>query len=137
MVHEHPMRHPHVLLRRRPGRTVAGAAFSLSNLSSEPPAGDQARLAGGSAGKRFALPNARTVIHQPFSGVSGQAADIDIQAKEVVRLRTRLNEILSLHTGQTQEQIAKDTDRDFIMDPQHAKEYGLIDEVMVKREPTS
>jgi ATP-dependent Clp protease protease subunit len=94
-------------------------------------------LAAGTPGKRFALPNARVAIQQPYSGVSGQAADIDIQAKEIVRLRARLNEILSLHTGQTQEQITKDTDRDFIMEPEQAKQYGLIDEVMMKRDSTS
>ena len=91
-------------------------------------------LAAGTPGKRFALPNARIVIHQPFSGVSGQAADIDIQAREIVRLRQRLNDILSEHTGQPEERIAKDTDRDFIMDPQQARDYGLLDQVMVKRE---
>ena len=91
-------------------------------------------LAAGTQGKRFALPNARIVIHQPFSGVSGQAVDIDIQAREVVRLRERLNEILAEHTGQPEERIAKDTDRDFIMDAEQATDYGLIDQVMVKRE---
>ena len=94
-------------------------------------------LAAGTHGKRFALPNARIIIHQPFSGVSGQAADIDIQAKEIVRLRSRLTEILSEHTGQPEDSIAKDTDRDFIMAPDQALEYGIIDQVMVKREESS
>jgi len=93
-------------------------------------------LAAGCHGKRFALPNARMVIHQPWSGVSGQAADIDIQAREIVRMRSRLNEILAEDTGQVEERIAKDTDRDFIMTAEQAKEYGLIDEVMAKRDGT-
>jgi len=91
-------------------------------------------LAAGTAGKRFALPNARIVVHQPWSGVSGQATDIDIQAREVIRLRNRLNEILARATGKPIEQIEKDADRDFIMDAEQARSYGLIDQVMEKRE---
>ena len=90
-------------------------------------------LAAGTNGKRFALPNARIIIHQPWSGVSGQASDIDIQAREIVRLRTRLNEILAGCTRQPLERIAKDTDRDFIMNAEQSKEYGIIDQVMEKR----
>lgn len=88
-------------------------------------------LAAGTKGKRFALPHARIMIHQPWGGVQGAAADISIQAKEILRLRDKINEILSAHTGQSFDKIAKDTDRDFYMSPQEAKEYGLIDEVII------
>ncbi|MBP7831109.1 MAG: ATP-dependent Clp endopeptidase proteolytic subunit ClpP [Kiritimatiellae bacterium] len=87
-------------------------------------------LAAGSAGRRFALPNARIMIHQPWGGVEGQASDISIQAKEILRLRDRLNEILSRHTGKSLEVISKDTDRDFFMAAEEAKAYGLVDEVV-------
>jgi ATP-dependent Clp protease protease subunit len=90
-------------------------------------------LSAGTPGKRFALPNSRNVIHQPWSGVSGQATDIDIQAREIIRLRNKLNEILSQATGQGLEKISKDTDRDFIMHAEQAKDYGIIDQVMEKR----
>jgi ATP-dependent Clp protease protease subunit len=92
-------------------------------------------LAAGRKGKRFALPNARIMIHQPWGGVEGQAADISIQAKEILRLRDRLNEILAFHTGKPLEAIAKDTDRDFFMSADEAKEYGLVDEVVKSRKP--
>ena len=88
-------------------------------------------LCAGSKGKRFCLPNSRIMIHQPWGGVQGQAADISIQAKEILRLRDRINEILSQHTGQSLEKIQKDTDRDFFMSGEEAKNYGLIDEVVV------
>lgn len=88
-------------------------------------------LAGGAAGKRFAVPNARIMIHQPLGGFQGQATDIDIQAKEILRIKVRLNEILAHHTKQQVDRIEKDTDRDFFMGPGEAKEYGLIDEVIV------
>ncbi len=88
-------------------------------------------LAAGTKGRRFALPNARIMIHQPWGGVQGQAADISIQAKEILRLRDRLNEILALHTNRSLEAIAKDTDRDFFMSPEEAKEYGIVDEVIL------
>ena len=87
-------------------------------------------LAAGTKGKRFALPHARILLHQPYGGAAGQAADIEIQAKEIIRMRDLLNEILAEHTGQTLEKIAKDTDRDFIMSAEEAKAYGLIDEVI-------
>ena len=87
-------------------------------------------LAAGTKGKRFALPSARIMIHQPWGGVQGAAADISIQAKEILRLRERLNEILSKHTGQPVEQIARDTDRDYFMSAEEAKAYGLVDEVI-------
>lgn len=93
-------------------------------------------LAAGTKGKRYALPNSRIMIHQPLGGVQGQATDIDIQAKEILRMRERLNEIFSFHTGQTLERIKKDTDRDFFMTPEEAKEYGIVDKVVesVKKE---
>jgi ATP-dependent Clp protease protease subunit len=91
-------------------------------------------LAAGTAGKRYALPNARIMIHQPLAGVQGQASDIDIHAREILRMRETLNEILVLHSGQTKEQIETDTDRDFFMGGEDAKKYGLIDDVIVSRE---
>lgn len=90
-------------------------------------------LAAGTKGKRFALPNARIMIHQPWGGVQGQAADISIQAKEILRMRDRLNEILALATGKPFEQIAKDTDRDFFMSAAESRDYGLVDEVVKSR----
>ncbi len=90
-------------------------------------------LAAGAKGKRFALPNARIMIHQPWGGVEGVAADISIQAREILRLRDRLNEILALHTGKPLETIVKDTDRDFFMSPEDARAYGIVDEVIASR----
>ncbi len=90
-------------------------------------------LAAGTKGKRFALPNARVMIHQPMGGVQGQATDIDIHAKEILKIRERLNEILAEKTGQLLDKIAKDTDRNFFMSSSEAKEYGIIDEILVKR----
>ncbi|MBI3006697.1 MAG: ATP-dependent Clp endopeptidase proteolytic subunit ClpP [candidate division NC10 bacterium] len=90
-------------------------------------------LAAGTKGKRFALPHARIMIHQPLGGVQGQATDIDIQAKEILRMREEVNRILVQHTGQPLEKIQRDTDRDFFMSAQQAKEYGLIDEVIASR----
>lgn len=90
-------------------------------------------LSAGTKGKRFALPNSRIVIHQPLGGAQGQASDIDIQAKEILRMRERLNEILAANTGQDQERIEQDTDRDYIMTAEQAKDYGIIDEVISKR----
>jgi ATP-dependent Clp protease protease subunit len=87
-------------------------------------------LAAGTPGRRFVLPNARILIHQPWGGVEGQAADISIQAKEILRLRDRLNEILARHTGKPLEVISRDTDRDFFMAAEEAKAYGLVDEVV-------
>ncbi len=93
-------------------------------------------LAAGTKGKRYALPNARILIHQPWGGVQGQATDISIQAKEILRLKDRLNEILALHTGKPIETIAKDTDRDFFMSAAEARDYGLVDDVVKsRREP--
>jgi len=90
-------------------------------------------LAGGSAGKRFALPHARVMIHQPLGGFQGQAADMEIHAKEMLETRERLNKILAKHTGQSVERIKQDTDRDRFMDWQEAQRYGLIDKVLEKR----
>ena len=87
-------------------------------------------LAGGAKGKRFALPNSRVLIHQVSAGFQGQASDIDIQAKEILKTKQRLNEILASHTGKSVEQVEKDADRDFFMSPEEAKEYGLIDDVL-------
>ncbi|WP_242339828.1 MULTISPECIES: ATP-dependent Clp endopeptidase proteolytic subunit ClpP [Anaeromyxobacter] len=90
-------------------------------------------LAGGAAGKRFAVPNARIMIHQPMGGFQGQATDIDIQAREILRLKAKLNDILAKHTRQALERIEKDTDRDYFMGAGEAKEYGLIDDVIVHK----
>ncbi len=94
-------------------------------------------LAAGTPGKRFALPHARVLIHQPYGGAAGQAADIEIQAKEIIRKRDLLNEILAHHTGQPVAKVAKDTDRDFIMSAEEGREYGIIDEVITTRELAS
>jgi ATP-dependent Clp protease protease subunit len=90
-------------------------------------------LAAGTKSKRYALPNARIMIHQPWGGVQGAASDISIQAKEILRLKDRLNEILSTHTGQSLEQIGRDTDRDRFMSAEEAKAYGLVDDVVKSR----
>jgi ATP-dependent Clp protease protease subunit len=94
-------------------------------------------LSAGTKGKRFALPNSRVLIHQPRGQAGGQAADIEIWAREVLGLRARLDEILSLHTGQTIEKIKHDTDRDFIMSSEEAKEYGMVDEVISAKKLTA
>lgn len=105
-------------------RTICiGSAFSMGALL----------LAAGARAKRYALPNARIMIHQPWGGVQGQAADIKIQAEEILKTRDQLIKILAEHTGQPLEQIAKDTDRDFFMSPSEANKYGLIDEVIKMR----
>jgi ATP-dependent Clp protease protease subunit len=90
-------------------------------------------LTAGTAGKRYALPNARIMIHQPWGGVQGQASDISIQAREILRLRDRTNEILAEHTGRAIDDISRDTDRDFFMTAKEACEYGLVDEVVQAR----
>jgi ATP-dependent Clp protease, protease subunit len=90
-------------------------------------------LAAGTKGKRFALPHARIMIHQPLGGVQGQATDIDIQAREIIRLREQMNNILVKHTGQSLKKIEKDTDRDLFLTGKQAVEYGLVDEVIVTR----
>jgi ATP-dependent Clp protease protease subunit len=90
-------------------------------------------LAGGTAGKRYCLAHSRVMIHQPWGGFQGQATDIDIHAREILRARERINEILAKHTGKPLEQVAKDTDRDYFLSAEEAKEYGLIDKVLSSR----
>lgn len=90
-------------------------------------------LAGGTKGKRYALPHSRVMIHQPLGGFQGQASDIDIHAKEILKIREELNKVLAHHTGQTLKTISKDTDRDNFMDAKTAKDYGMIDEVLNSR----
>ena len=94
-------------------------------------------LSGGAKGKRFCLPNARTMIHQPSGGAQGQATDIDIQAREILIIRQRLNELMAEHTGQTIEDIERDTERDRFMNAHQSKEYGLVDEVVESRSSTA
>ena len=91
-------------------------------------------LAAGAKNKRFALPNSRILLHQPMGDFSGQATDVDIHAKEILRIRERLNDIIKVHTGQTKEKIERDTDRDFIMTAQQSLDYGIIDQVIAKRD---
>ncbi len=91
-------------------------------------------LAAGTKGKRFALPNARIMLHQPAGGFQGQAADIDIQAREILRVKDTLDHVLARHTGQDVETIKRDTDRDFFMSGEEAKDYGIIDEVIVSKD---
>jgi ATP-dependent Clp protease protease subunit len=90
-------------------------------------------LASGAAGKRYALPNSRMLLHQPHGGIEGQSADLEIHAKEIVRQRRRVEELLAEHTGQAIERIRRDTDRDFILGPQEAVEYGIVDQVVARR----
>jgi ATP-dependent Clp protease protease subunit len=90
-------------------------------------------LAAGTAGKRSALPNSRIMLHQPAGGAQGQASDIDIQAREILKIRAKLNELLAQHTGQPIEKIEKDTDRNFFMSAEEAKTYGIIDEIIYPR----
>ena len=105
-------------------RTICvGSAFSMGAVL----------LAAGTKGKRFSLPNARIMIHQPWGGVQGQAADIKIHAEEILKMRDQLNRILAEHTGQPLERIERDTDRDFFMSPEDAKNYHIIDEVIKTR----
>ncbi|PIE75185.1 MAG: ATP-dependent Clp endopeptidase, proteolytic subunit ClpP [Deltaproteobacteria bacterium] len=94
-------------------------------------------LAAGAEGKRYSLPNSRIMIHQPLGGAQGQASDISIQAEEILRIKKRLNEILAFHSGQTIEKIGIDTDRDNFMSGEEAKEYGLIDHVVARRDDIS
>jgi ATP-dependent Clp protease protease subunit len=91
-------------------------------------------LAAGTEGKRFALPHSRVLLHQPWGGAAGQAADIEIQAKEILKMRDLLNQVVSHHTGQPIDKVANDTDRDFIMSADEAKDYGIIDEILTTRE---
>lgn len=100
-----------------------GQAYSMSAIL----------LGAGSPGKRYALPHARMLLHQPLGGFSGQAMDVDIQAREIMRVKVELNAIMARHTGQDNERVAKDTDRDFYLSPLEAKEYGLVDHVVDPR----
>ena len=93
-------------------------------------------LAAGAKGKRFALPNARIMIHQPSGGAQGQATDIEIQAREILKIREKLNKILADHTGQPLERIVADVERDYFMSAEEAKQYGLIDDILTKRPET-
>jgi ATP-dependent Clp protease, protease subunit len=103
--------------------TCVGAAMAMAALL----------LAGGTPGKRAALPNAKILIHQLSADFEGQAADVEIQAREIINVKRRLEEILAKHTGQTLERVAKDTERDYFMTPDEAREYGVIDEVIAHR----
>ena len=94
-------------------------------------------LAGGAKGKRTTLPNSRIMIHQPWGGAQGTASDIHIQAEEILKMKKRLNEILAFHTGKPVDQIIKDTDRDNYMSPDEAKEYGIVDNILVKKQRTT
>jgi ATP-dependent Clp protease protease subunit len=89
-------------------------------------------LAGGTRGKRFALPHAKVMIHQPYGGVGGQVSDIEIQAEEILKTRDMLNDVLANHTGQSVEKVAKDTDRDYYMTAEEAKSYGIVDDILTK-----
>ena len=92
-------------------------------------------MAAGAKGKRYGLPNSRFLLHQPsISGLAGQATDIDIHAREILRMREKLNQILAAHTGKTAETVSKDVERDFILDAEQAKNYGLVDEIIFKKE---
>ena len=94
-------------------------------------------MAAGAKGKRYGLPNSRFLLHQPsISGLAGQATDIDIHAREILRMRAKLNQIMAQHTGQTEEKIGQDVERDFILDAEQAKDYGLVDEIIFKKEST-
>jgi len=92
-------------------------------------------LAAGESGKRYALPHSRILLHQPLGAFQGQAADVEIHAREILKIREKLNEVLVYHTKQPLEKIQRDTDRDFFMSSEEAKEYGVIDEVIVKKAP--
>ncbi len=94
-------------------------------------------MAAGANGKRYGLPNSRFLLHQPsISGLAGQATDIDIHAREILRMREKLNQILAHHTGKSAETVGKDVERDFILDADQAKDYGLVDEIIYKKEPS-
>ena len=110
--------------------TCPVATFCVGQAAS----GAAVLLAGGAKGKRHALPHARVMIHQPYGGVSGQVSDIEIQAEEILRNRSMLNEILAKHTGKKVDEIAKDSDRDFFLSAEQAKDYGLVDNITEKPE---
>ena len=140
---EDPKKDIHVYINSPGGSVTSGLAIYDTLVYVKPDiftycigqAGSMAAvlLASGTKGKRYALPHSRIMLHQPWGGVQGQATDISIQANEILRLRERLNEILAGHTGQPLSKIEEDTDREFFMGPQEAKEYGLLDEVVESR----
>ena len=141
---EDPEKDIHVYINSPGGSTTAGLAIydtiqlirpDVQTICVGQAASMGAVLLGaGTPGKRFALPNSRILIHQPWGGAQGQASDIAIQAKEILRIKDRLNQILASHTGQPLEKIVADADRDFIMDAEEAKAYGLVDHVISRRE---
>ncbi|MGQ9556512.1 MAG: ATP-dependent Clp endopeptidase proteolytic subunit ClpP [Desulfurispora sp.] len=136
---EDPEKDIHVYINSPGGVVTAGMAIYDTMQYVKPPVsticlGQAASmgsflLAAGTKGKRYALPYARIMIHQPLGGVQGQATDIDIHAREILRMKDTLNKLLAQHTGQPLERIARDTERDYFMSAQEAKEYGIIDEV--------
>lgn len=140
---EDPKKDVHVYIHSPGGYVTAGMAiydtmqYMTCNVSTycigQAASMGAVLLAAGTKGKRFALPNARIMIHQPLGGAQGQATDISIQAQEILRTKKRLNEILSDHTGQPFDRIEKDTDRDHFLSAEEAKEYGLVDEVVKSR----
>ena len=139
---ENPDKDIHLYINSPGGSVTAGLAiYDTMQIISCPvstycvglaASGGAVLLAGGSKAKRFALPNAKVMIHQPHGGVGGQVSDIEIQAKEILKTRDALNRVLSHHTGQPIEQIAKDTDRDFYLSAEEAVKYGLVDEVLTR-----
>lgn len=140
---EDPEREIHLYINSPGGSVTAGLAIYDTIQYIRPPVstlclGQAASmaawlLAAGATGKRFALPHSRIMIHQPLGGVQGQATDIDIQAREILRMREQLNNILVKHTGQSLRKIERDTDRDLFMTGKQAVEYGLVDEVIASR----
>ncbi|MTI84994.1 MAG: ATP-dependent Clp endopeptidase proteolytic subunit ClpP [Firmicutes bacterium] len=140
---EDPEKDVHLYLNSPGGIVTAGMAIYDTMQYIKPPVsticmGQAASmgsflLAAGEKGKRFALPYARIMIHQPLGGVQGQATDIDIHAKEILRMKSILNDLLSKHTGQPLETVARDTERDFFMSAEDAKQYGIVDEVFQVR----
>jgi ATP-dependent Clp protease protease subunit len=143
---EDPDKDIHVYINSPGGSVTASLAIYDTMQFVKPPieticmgqaaSGAALLLAAGTKGKRLALPNSRIMIHQPHGGVQGQAVDIQIQAKEILRMREELNKILARHTGQPLERVEKDSDRDYFMSPEEAKEYGLVDEVIYYRDPS-
>jgi ATP-dependent Clp protease protease subunit len=142
---EDPERDIHLYINSPGGSVTAGLAiydtmqYVRANISTfcvgQAASMGAVLLACGTPGKRIALPNCRIMIHQPWGGVQGQATDIDIQARELLKIRERLNGILAQHVGVSLEQIAKDTDRDYYMSGEEAREYGLVDQVATHRPP--
>ena len=141
---EDPDREIHLYINSPGGMVTAGLGIYDTIQFVKPPVttlcmGQAASMAAlllcaGATGKRSSLPHARILIHQPLGGFQGQASDVDIQAREILRLREELNEIMAKHTGQPMDRIHKDTERDFYMSGEQAKEYGLVDEVISERE---